>query len=71
LLWKLTGMMIQGILLALTGDAPNAVEKIISAMIGLPSTGATVWKPWYSSILALAYAALDQFDDAWRCINER
>jgi class 3 adenylate cyclase/predicted ATPase len=70
LLWKLTGMMIQGILLASTGDPSNAVAKIISAMIGLPSTGATVWKPWYSSILAMAYAALDQFDDAWRCINE-
>jgi predicted ATPase len=26
--------------------------------------------PWYLSYLARAYAALDHFDDAWRCIGE-
>jgi hypothetical protein len=26
--------------------------------------------PWYSSNLAGAYAKLERFDDAWRCIDE-
>ena len=34
------------------------------------STGATAYAPWYLSNLAEAYAALGQFDDAWRCIGE-
>ena len=29
-----------------------------------------VYVRWYLSTLARAYAKLDQFDDAWRCIDE-
>ena len=34
------------------------------------STGSNAWMPWFLSNLAWAYAELDQFDDAWRCIGE-
>ena len=29
-----------------------------------------MFMPLWSSHLALAYAQLDEFDNAWRCINE-
>jgi predicted ATPase len=32
--------------------------------------GETVWRPWYCSNLARAYADAGQLEDAWRCINE-
>jgi predicted ATPase len=41
-----------------------------SAITALRSTGATLWTPFHLSYLARAYAELNQFDDAWRCIGE-
>jgi predicted ATPase len=34
------------------------------------STGSSLFTPWYLSNLAKAYAEIDQFDDACRCIDE-
>jgi predicted ATPase len=70
LLWKAAGMMIQGCVLTLTGKASEAVQMMTSGITAFRSTGATLWMPWYLSYLARAYAALDHFDDAWRCIGE-
>jgi predicted ATPase/class 3 adenylate cyclase len=70
LLWKAAGMMNQGCVLALTGKASEAVQMMTSGITAFRSTGATLWMPWYLSYLARAYAALDHFDDAWRCIGE-
>jgi predicted ATPase len=41
-----------------------------SAITALRSTGATLWTPFHLSYLARAYAELNQFDDASRCIGE-
>jgi class 3 adenylate cyclase/predicted ATPase len=68
--WKALGMTVQGCLLALTGNASNAVRLITSASTAYRSTGATVMMPWYLSCLARAHAELGQLDDAWRCIGE-
>jgi predicted ATPase len=70
LLWKAAGMMFQGHVLALTGNASNAVHMIISGITAYRSTGATLWIPLHTSYLARAYAELGQFGDAWRCIGE-
>jgi len=70
LLWKANGMMSKGCVLALTGKASEAVQTMTSGITAFRSTGATLWMPWYLSYLARAYAALDHFDDAWRCIGE-
>jgi DNA-binding response OmpR family regulator/class 3 adenylate cyclase/predicted ATPase len=70
LAWKAFGMMHQGSLLALTGQASNATELMNSGISAWRSTGSTLWLPCYWSSLARAYADLDQFDDAWRCIGE-
>ena len=68
--WKALGTMMQGDLLALTGKASVAVQKIASGVTAQRSTGATVLIPSYLSFLARAYAGLGRFDDAWRYIDE-
>jgi DNA-binding SARP family transcriptional activator/predicted ATPase len=68
--WKAFGMMQQGSLLALTGQASNATQILSSGVGAWRSTGSTLWTPWYLSILAGAYAELGQSSDAWRCIDE-
>jgi predicted ATPase len=67
---KASLMALQGCILALTGKASDAVHRINSGIIAWRSMGATLWNPWFLSNLARAYAELDQFDDAWRCIDE-
>ena len=67
--WKAFGMLHQGRLLALTGQAKDAVD-ILGSAITVRSTGATLFIPWYLSNLPRAYAELGQFDNAWRSIGE-
>jgi class 3 adenylate cyclase/predicted ATPase len=70
LFWKANGMIHQGCVLALTGNAPSAIQLITSGITAWRSGGATRWMPYYLLYLARAYAALGQLDDAWRCIGE-
>jgi class 3 adenylate cyclase/tetratricopeptide (TPR) repeat protein len=70
LYWKAYGIMNQGCVSALTGEASVAAQKISSAIAAYRSTGSTVFTPFWLSHLARAHAALGQVDDAWRCIDE-
>jgi len=70
LIWKASGLSLQGILLALSGKPAEAIPMIISGRSMYESTGATLGLPWRSPHLSAAYAELGQFDDAWRCVNE-
>ena len=70
LFWKALGMMHEGVLMILAGKASDAVHIITSGLAAWRSTGATLWMPLFLPYLALAHAALGQFDDAWRCIGE-
>jgi len=70
MLWKAAGMMNKGWVSALTGNASNAIPVLTSGITAWHSTGATLWMPLYLPFLAIAYAELSQFDDAWRCIGE-
>ena len=70
LLLKAGGIILQGIVLGLTGKAVDAVQTLTFGLTAYRATGATVYAPWYLSCLARAYAELDQFDDAWRFIGE-
>jgi class 3 adenylate cyclase/predicted ATPase len=69
-LWKALAIMNQGWLFALAGQAAHAVHNITSGLSAWQSTGARVWIPFYLSLVSEAYAAIGQFDDAWRCIGE-
>jgi len=57
LLWKAAAILYQGCVAALTGKAPDAVQKISSGLTAWRSTGATLLAPFYLSCLAGAYAA--------------
>jgi len=67
---KGSGTAGQGWVMALTGNAADAVDLISSGRNALLSTGATLWTPMALSFLTKAYAQLNQFDDASRCIGE-
>jgi predicted ATPase len=66
---KATGMMNQGYVSILTGKASDAVQMFTSGITALQSTGTTLWAPSLRYV-AIAYAELGQFDDAWRRIDE-
>jgi predicted ATPase len=70
LLWKATGMLIRGFVLALTGKAADSVHILTSGIAAARSTGSTMWRPTSLSFLARAYAELGQGDEAWACISE-
>jgi predicted ATPase len=68
--WRAVGILNQGLVLALTGNASDAVQVITSGMTAYRSTGATQWMPLYLSFLATIYAELRQSDEARRRIRE-
>jgi predicted ATPase len=68
--WKAFGMSMQGCLLALTGKASDAVQKMTCGIAAFRSTGQTLWMPLVLSYLTRAYADVGQFDEAWRSIGE-
>ena len=70
LLWKASGMMFEGCVLASTGKSSEAIERLTAGSIGYQSTGATTFMTWFLSYLTRAYVELGQFNDAWRRIGE-
>jgi predicted ATPase len=68
--WKAYGMLFQGCVLANTGQPSNAVQMITSGLTAFRSTGSTLFVSSSLLYLARAYAELDQFHDAWRCVGE-
>ena len=70
LLWKASGMMFEGCVLASTGKSSEAIERLTAGSIEYQSTGTTTFLTWFLSYLTRAYAELGQFDDAWRRIGE-
>ena len=68
--WKALCTAHRGCILALTGNASDAVRTINAAITGYRSTEATIFSTSFLPHLALAYAYLGKFDDAWRCIGE-
>ncbi|MGA8697917.1 MAG: adenylate cyclase, partial [Xanthobacteraceae bacterium] len=69
-LWKALGTMENGCVLALSGNASEAIPMISTGITTYRSTGSRVYLPFFLSHLSRAHAELDQFDDAWRCIGE-
>src|SRR6185437_12874222 len=60
----------RGCALAQAGKTGEAIEAISAGIAGLRAIAATTWSTFWLAHLALAYAELDEFDDAWRCIGE-
>jgi class 3 adenylate cyclase/predicted ATPase len=68
--WKALATINKGLLLAVDGNASDAIQIFTSGMAAYQSTGATLYRPQHLSYLASAYAEVSQFEDAWRCISE-
>jgi predicted ATPase len=63
-------MLIQGWILALRGEASEAVQMITSAITSWRSTGSQLWMPVWSAYLGRASAELGALEDASLRINE-
>jgi predicted ATPase len=74
LYWKAWGTIYRGSILAFTAlnsDAiPNAIQTITSGIAARRDVGATLDTPFYLSQLAWAYSRANQYNNAWRCIEE-
>ena len=68
--WKVQAMLAQGLALALSDRANDAVQVITSNVAALRAAGATVWLPMWLSYLASAHGQLGQYDDARRCMGD-
>ncbi len=68
--WVAFGTATLGAVSALTGKPSDAVQIMTSGLAMLASTGTAMWRPFYLSCLAAAYADLTQFDAAWYTISE-
>jgi predicted ATPase len=68
--YKASGVVRKGCLLVQTGRSSDAVQMITTGIIGLRSTGSTLWMPHFLSCLAMAYAEIGNFDEAWRSIGQ-
>jgi predicted ATPase len=69
-MWKAGAMAFLGSAFALTGKAADTVRIVPAVLQAARSTGVTVHNPFFFSHLSIAHAELNQFDDAWRCIDE-
>jgi predicted ATPase len=69
-LWKAFGNLVQGAVLAQTGNSADARQTLILGIGALRSTGSTLWTPLWSAYLAKCNADLHQFTEGWRFINE-
>jgi class 3 adenylate cyclase/predicted ATPase len=68
--WVAYRMLIQGWLLALGGEASDAVQLMTSGITAWRSTGSQLWMPMWSAYWGKAYAELGAFEDASLRINE-
>ena len=68
--WRAIAILHQGCVSVEAGKEADAIQLITSGIAALQSTGATLRIPQFLSYLAVPYAQLGQFDDAWRLVNE-
>jgi class 3 adenylate cyclase/predicted ATPase len=70
LAWKALGMILEGWLLLLAGNALDAVQLITSGISAYRSTGGRLNLPYHLSVFAKAYADVGELDRACQYINE-
>jgi predicted ATPase len=70
LFWSAWATCLQGCLLTQPSKASDRINMITSGITAFRSTGSTFWMSLFLSYLAMAHAEFEQFDDAWRCIDD-
>ncbi len=68
--WKASGIVVQGLVFALTGKAMDAIQALTNGLSARRLQGATNWIPLFSSCLGRTYVEIGEFDDARNCITE-
>ena len=68
--WTTNGGLAHGCVLALTGDASDAIQMLTSAIATFRATGSTWSVPFRLACLAKAHADLGQLGDAGRRLDE-
>ena len=68
--WVAFGKMIQGSGLVVICHASEAIDMLTAGLAAFRATGAKAFIGLNLLYLTRAYAQLNQFDDAWRCIGE-
>jgi predicted ATPase len=68
--WKSRGTTAVGCAMALSGEAPDAIQTIISGLSGMQSGGANILVSLALLHLAIAYSELGQWHEAERCLDE-
>ena len=68
--WRALGQSVRGYMLVEDDRAEDALHTVTAAISASQLTGSTVWMPLHLSYLARAYAALGQFENAWRCLSD-
>jgi tetratricopeptide (TPR) repeat protein len=68
--WKTFAMNLQGEAFAIAGKSPDAVQLLTSGIAAWHSMGSRAAVSIFLVHLAIAYANLGQFNDAWRCVTE-
>jgi predicted ATPase len=68
--WESLGAIVVGCAMALSGEAPDAVQTITSGLSAMRSSGANLYLSLALSHLAIAYSDLGQWHDAVRCFDE-
>ena len=63
-------MTVQGEAFAIAGKSSDAVQLLTSGIATWQSMGSRAAMSIFLIHLALAYANLGQFNDAWRCVDE-
>jgi predicted ATPase/class 3 adenylate cyclase len=69
-MWKAAAMVDQGFVLALTGNASDAIQMILSGIAAWRAVGSTLNIPLFLLYLVKAYAELGQFEQARRSIRD-
>jgi class 3 adenylate cyclase/predicted ATPase len=70
MLRKAQAMSHKGCVLALMGQASDAIHTITCGIAAIQAMEATIWMPFYLPCLARAHAELGQFDHAWQRVAE-
>jgi predicted ATPase len=70
LTWKGWALMNRGSVLAINGNATEAVQTLSTGMDAWHSSGGTLLLSGYLGNLAAAYAELGQQNESWRCIKK-
>jgi predicted ATPase len=68
--WKVAALIAKSCAMVQSSETSEAIQLFTSELAAYRSIPATLFTPWYLSVLAVGYAAIGQIDNGWQCIGE-